>query len=155
MARLAQAFQQVNYHPQVPYYGAQAYGQQFLDLAGGAAEGTTIAVTHVLFDESGSVPEMQNFVDWYGRVAPGSKPPWGTIATPVPARESCTARGTSSGVGPCFWRRMFPAVTVAASSRALAVICNVVPSGTPCAPSGGWTIAVVVVPSRAIGSVIS
>nr|MBA2281109.1 ABC transporter substrate-binding protein [Acidimicrobiia bacterium] len=74
MARLAQAFQQVGYTPQVPFYGAQAYGQQFIELAGAAAEGTTIAVTFSIFEDAPNVPAMQQFVEWYGRVAPGNNP---------------------------------------------------------------------------------
>ena len=72
MSRLAQAFQQVGYEPQVPFYGAQAYGAKFLELAGDAAEGTTLAVTHALFDDD--VPAMQTFLEWYQRTAPGSDP---------------------------------------------------------------------------------
>lgn len=75
MARLAQAFAQVGYKPQVPFYGAQAYGQQFLDLAGPAADGTTLGLTFATFDDAGSVPMMRDFLDWYGRVAPGGPEP--------------------------------------------------------------------------------
>ena len=74
MAKLAQAFQQIGYRPQVPFYGAQAYGSQFIDLAGDAAEGTTLATTHVIFEDAPSVPAMANFLDWYQRTAPGSEP---------------------------------------------------------------------------------
>ena len=72
MSRLAQAFQQIGYQPQVPFYGAQAYGAKFLELAGDAAEGTTLAITHSLFDDA--VPAMQTLLEWYGRTAPGSDP---------------------------------------------------------------------------------
>jgi ABC-type branched-subunit amino acid transport system substrate-binding protein len=72
MARLAQAFQQIGYRPQVPFYGAQAYGAKFLELAGEAAEGTTLAITHALFTDA--VPPMQTFLEWYERTAPGSDP---------------------------------------------------------------------------------
>jgi ABC-type branched-subunit amino acid transport system substrate-binding protein len=74
MSRLAQAFQQVGYRPQVPFYGAQAYGPQFLELAGPAAEGTIIAVTHNLFEDAGSVPSIATFLEWYRNTAPGSDP---------------------------------------------------------------------------------
>jgi ABC-type branched-subunit amino acid transport system substrate-binding protein len=72
MARLAQAFEQIGYDPRVPFYGAQAYGGQFLELAGGAADGTTLAITHATFDDD--VPMMRTFLEWYARVAPGSDP---------------------------------------------------------------------------------
>jgi ABC-type branched-subunit amino acid transport system substrate-binding protein len=74
MSRLAQAFQQVGYRPQVPFYGAQAYGNQFLELAGPAAEGTVIAVTHNLFEDAGAVPAVATFLDHYRSTAPGSDP---------------------------------------------------------------------------------
>ncbi len=74
MARLAQAFQQVGYLPEVPFYGSQAYGQQFLELAGDAANGTKIAVTFSIFEDAGSVPAMATFLEWYERTAPGSNP---------------------------------------------------------------------------------
>jgi ABC-type branched-subunit amino acid transport system substrate-binding protein len=74
MSRLAQAFQQVGYRPQVPFYGAQAYGNQFLELAGPAAEGTVIAVTHNIFEDAGSVPAVATFLDQYRATAPGSDP---------------------------------------------------------------------------------
>jgi ABC-type branched-subunit amino acid transport system substrate-binding protein len=74
MARLAQAFQQVGYLPQFPYYGSQAYGQQFLELAGDAANGTKIAVTFSIFEDAASVPPMATFLEWYQRTAPSSDP---------------------------------------------------------------------------------
>jgi ABC-type branched-subunit amino acid transport system substrate-binding protein len=74
MSRLAQAFQQVGYRPQVPFYGAQAYGNQFLELAGPAAEGTVIAVTHNIFEDAGAVPAVATFLEHYRTTAPGSDP---------------------------------------------------------------------------------
>lgn len=74
MARLAQAFRQIDYQPQVPFYGAQAYGGKFLELAGDAAEGTTLAVTFSIFEDAQAVPPMATFLDWYRRSAPGSDP---------------------------------------------------------------------------------
>jgi ABC-type branched-subunit amino acid transport system substrate-binding protein len=74
MAKLAQAFKQIGYTPKVPFYGAQAYGQQFLSLAGDAAEGTVLVLTYAIFEDAGSNPAVQSFVDWYQRSNPGSKP---------------------------------------------------------------------------------
>jgi ABC-type branched-subunit amino acid transport system substrate-binding protein len=79
MARLAQAFQQVGYLPEVPYYGSQAYGRQFLELAGDAANGTKIAVTFSIFEDAGTVPPMATFLEWYERTAPGSNPDFFSI----------------------------------------------------------------------------
>lgn len=74
MARLAQAFDQVGYKPQVPFYGAQAYGRQFIELAGPAADGTKLAVTYSIFEDAGNVPAVATFLEWYRRTAPGSEP---------------------------------------------------------------------------------
>jgi len=79
MAKLAQAFQQIGYRPQVPFYGAQAYGRPFLQLAGDAAEGTTLAVTFSIFEDAPSVPAMATFLEWYERTAPGSDPDFFSI----------------------------------------------------------------------------
>lgn len=79
MAKLAQAFAQIGYRPQVPFYGAQAYGGQFLPLAGDAAEGTTLAVTFSIFEDAGAVPQMATFLEWYERTAPGSDPDFFSI----------------------------------------------------------------------------
>ena len=74
MAKLAQAFKQIGYTPKVPFYGAQAYGQQFLSLAGDAAEGTVLPLTYDIFEDSGSNPAVAAFLEWYERSNPGSKP---------------------------------------------------------------------------------
>jgi ABC-type branched-subunit amino acid transport system substrate-binding protein len=79
MAKLAQAFAQIGYQPQVPFYGAQAYGGQFLELAGDAANGTTLAVTFSIFEDAGAVPAMATFLEWYQRTAPGSDPDFFSI----------------------------------------------------------------------------
>jgi len=73
ISRLAQAFQQVGYLPQVPYYGAQSYGDRFLELAGSAAEGTILGITHPIVEEAGSNPGVATFVEWYRRVNPGAE----------------------------------------------------------------------------------
>jgi ABC-type branched-subunit amino acid transport system substrate-binding protein len=74
MARLAQAFEQIGFEPKVPFYGAQAYGQTFLDLAGSAADGTRIGIAYSIFEDAGSNPAVASFNEWYARVAPGSEP---------------------------------------------------------------------------------
>ena len=71
ISRLAQAFQQVGYLPKVPYYGAQTYGSRFIELAGTAAEGAIIGLTHPIIEEAGSIPQVATFVEWYERVNPG------------------------------------------------------------------------------------
>ena len=74
MSKLAQAFKQIGYTPKVPFYGAQAYGPQFLALAGDAAEGTTLVLTYDIFEDAGSNPAVAAFLEWYERSNPGSKP---------------------------------------------------------------------------------
>ena len=71
ISRLAQAFEQVGYLPEVPYYGAQTYGSRFIELAGTAAEGTILGITHPIIEEAGSTPQVATFVEWYERVNPG------------------------------------------------------------------------------------
>jgi ABC-type branched-subunit amino acid transport system substrate-binding protein len=73
ISRLAQAFEQVEFLPTVPYYGAQTYGNRFIELAGSAAEGATIAITHPIVEEAGSNPAVALFQEWYQRVNPGAE----------------------------------------------------------------------------------
>ena len=97
MARLAQAFEQINYHPQVPFYGAQAYGGKFLELAGTAANGTKLAVTFSIFEDAGAVPAMATFLEWYERTAPGSKPDFFAIMAWAAADMFTTALREAGG----------------------------------------------------------
>lgn len=73
ISRLAQAFQQVGYLPEVPFYGAQTYGDRFLELAGDAAEGTILGITHPIIEEAGSGGPLDAFVEWTERVNPGAQ----------------------------------------------------------------------------------
>jgi ABC-type branched-subunit amino acid transport system substrate-binding protein len=72
IANLAKAFQDVDYFPKVPFYGAQAYGQKLIQLAGSAAEGTEIGLIFAVPEEKGSVPGMADFDTWYKRTAGGA-----------------------------------------------------------------------------------
>lgn len=74
MSRLAQAFKQLEYQPTVPFYGAQAYGGQFLNQAGDAADGTILGITFSIFEDADSNPAMATFLEWYHRTNPGSEP---------------------------------------------------------------------------------
>jgi ABC-type branched-subunit amino acid transport system substrate-binding protein len=73
ISRLAQAFEQVGYLPKVPYYGAQTYGDRFLELAGSAANGAIIGITHPIVEEAASNPATATFLEWYQRVNPGAE----------------------------------------------------------------------------------
>ena len=72
IANLAKAFDDVDYFPKVPFYGAQTYGQKFIQLAGAAAEGTEIGLIFAVPEEKGSVPGMADFDTWYKRTAGGA-----------------------------------------------------------------------------------
>jgi ABC-type branched-subunit amino acid transport system substrate-binding protein len=72
MANLARAFGDVGYFPKVPFYGAQAYGQKFLQLAGPAAENTMAALIFAIPEERGSNPDVALMADWYKKTAPGA-----------------------------------------------------------------------------------
>jgi ABC-type branched-subunit amino acid transport system substrate-binding protein len=74
MANLARAFADVQYFPKVPFYGAQAYGQKFIQLAGAAAEGTEIGLIFAIPEEKASNPAVAAFDTWYKRTAPNDDP---------------------------------------------------------------------------------
>lgn len=69
IANLAKAFDDVDYFPKVPFYGAQTYGQKLISLAGAAAEGTEIGLIFAVPEEKGTVPGMADFDTWYRRTA--------------------------------------------------------------------------------------
>ena len=70
MANLARAFGDVGYFPKVPFYGAQSYGQKFLQLAGASAEGTMAALIFNIPEEG--TAEVNLMKQWYERTAPGA-----------------------------------------------------------------------------------
>jgi ABC-type branched-subunit amino acid transport system substrate-binding protein len=63
IAKFAQAIKQVGWTPKVPFYGAQAYGPQLVQLAGSAAEGTLLGLSHDIVE--GGSQAMQTFHDFY------------------------------------------------------------------------------------------
>ena len=69
IGKLAQAFKQVGYEAQVPFYGAQAYGPQLPQIAGADADGTPIALTHDIVEDGSAA--MQTFAQWYQAEQPG------------------------------------------------------------------------------------
>jgi ABC-type branched-subunit amino acid transport system substrate-binding protein len=73
-ARLAKAVQQIGWHPLVAHYGAQNYGQPFVDLAGSAAEGAIVPLAFDIFEDAASNPAVGRFTDWFARTAPGHTP---------------------------------------------------------------------------------
>lgn len=78
MTRLAQAFEQIQYKPKVPFYGAQAYGLQLAKQGGTAVEGTVLGLTHAIFEDVDN-PAMAAFVEWFKRTNPGVDPDFFSI----------------------------------------------------------------------------
>ena len=74
MSRLAHALRQIDYHPTVPFYGAQAYGGPFLELAGEDAEGAVLALAVSMFEDGPTNPAVAAFNEWFARTAPGRSP---------------------------------------------------------------------------------
>lgn len=72
MADLAKAFRTARWEPKVKYFGAQAYGRQFLSLAGPAAEGTYAGLTIAMVEDRAVNPAVETFVSWYERTNPGA-----------------------------------------------------------------------------------
>lgn len=70
IARLAQAFG--DEPPKVPFYGAQAYGQKYLQQAGSFAEGTILGIAYAIPEDAASNPAIAKFAQWYPRSAPGA-----------------------------------------------------------------------------------
>ena len=63
ISKLAQAVKQVGWTPKASYYGAQAYGPQVPQLAGDAANGAVIGLTHDIVEGGGA--DMQTFAQFY------------------------------------------------------------------------------------------
>ena len=72
MSNLARDLQTVGYFPKVPFYGAQAYGRDFLARAGDAAEPTVLGLAYSILEDAGQVPAIQDFLTWYENTNPGS-----------------------------------------------------------------------------------
>ena len=103
-SRLAKAMQQQGFRVDVANFGPQVYSQAFLQLAGSAAEGTLVNLPHAMFEDAGAVPEMQLFLTWMGRTAPGSSPDlfalygWASARLLAQALEAGDPRITRAGV---------------------------------------------------------
>ena len=74
MASLAKALKQQGYQPKFASYGPQAYGKQFLKLAGNAAEGVTLNLAYDIFEDRAQNPALGTMLDWFTRTAPGTDP---------------------------------------------------------------------------------
>lgn len=139
MASLAKALKQQNYQPKFAAYGPQAYGKQFLKLAGDAAEGVTLNLAYDIFEGRAGNKAMDNFLTWFQRTAPGSDPDFFAVlawtsaelfvnalkaAGPKPTRDTVLAElrkinkfdagGILAGVDPAgkHWAKCFMVVKV-------------------------------------------
>ena len=74
MASLAKALKQQGYQPKIASYGAQAYGQGFIDRARDAAEGVTLYIAYDIFENKANNPAEANFLKWFNQAAPGVQP---------------------------------------------------------------------------------
>ncbi len=72
MANLAKALAQNGYFPKVPFYGAQAYGRNFLQQAGAAAAPTELGLAYSILEDADAIPAVKDFVTWYQRTNPGA-----------------------------------------------------------------------------------
>jgi ABC-type branched-subunit amino acid transport system substrate-binding protein len=71
--RLLEAMQQQNFAPQVTDWFAEEYTPSFIQQTQGESNGDLVLMATAAYEESGSNPEMQTFLSWLNRVAPGAK----------------------------------------------------------------------------------
>ena len=104
MASLAKALKQQGYQPKFADYGPQAYGKQFLKLAGDAAEGTTLNIAYDIFEHRDQNPALSTMLEWFTRTAPGTDPDffaiiaWASADLFVHALRAAGARPTRDSV---------------------------------------------------------
>ncbi len=72
MSNLARDLKTNGYFPKVPFYGAQAYGRDFIARAGDAAEPTVLGLAYAILEDAGSNQMVNDFLTWYERTNPGS-----------------------------------------------------------------------------------
>ncbi|MBA3653735.1 MAG: ABC transporter substrate-binding protein, partial [Actinobacteria bacterium] len=74
MASLAKALKQQGYQPKVAAYGAQAYGQQFIDRAKDAADGVVLHLFYDIFENQANNKAVATFLKFFHQAAPGVAP---------------------------------------------------------------------------------
>jgi len=74
MARMLQAMDQAGWRPRFVVLPPSGYLPRFLHRAGPAANGTMVFSNTMPLEESASIPEMQLYLTWLRRVAPGAEP---------------------------------------------------------------------------------
>ncbi|MGH2728432.1 MAG: ABC transporter substrate-binding protein, partial [Actinomycetota bacterium] len=71
--KLLTAMDQANWYPEVRDFDSVAYSPNFLTV-GAPAEGAILFLTTAISEEASTNPEMQLYIQWLNRVAPGAKP---------------------------------------------------------------------------------
>ncbi|HEX6476346.1 MAG TPA: ABC transporter substrate-binding protein [Acidimicrobiales bacterium] len=74
IARIQQAAQQQNWHPEVWLLGASAYDSTYTPLAGSAGDGSLIYLPTAMYlgEDSGGIPEVGQFQTWMHRTHPSA-----------------------------------------------------------------------------------
>ncbi len=72
-ARLLSAMQQQNFQPQVVDWFSEEYTPQFIQQTQGESNGDLVLMATAAYEEASSIPEMQTYLSWLNRVAPGAK----------------------------------------------------------------------------------
>ncbi|HVX22846.1 MAG TPA: ABC transporter substrate-binding protein [Acidimicrobiales bacterium] len=72
-ARLLQAMQQQNFQPQVVDWYSEEYTPSFVQQTQGESDGNLVLMATAAYEEAGGNPQMQTFLSWLNRVAPGAK----------------------------------------------------------------------------------
>ncbi|MHB8220326.1 MAG: ABC transporter substrate-binding protein [Acidimicrobiales bacterium] len=72
-ARLLEAMQQQNFQPQVVDWFSEEYTPQFIQQTQGESNGNLVLMATAAYEEASSIPEMQTYLSWLNRVAPGAK----------------------------------------------------------------------------------
>ncbi len=72
--RLAQAFQQVGYEPDIYLRDPTDYIPDFVSSGGDAVDGTVVFMNFVPFEEAGTNKEMQLYLSWLQQASPGASP---------------------------------------------------------------------------------
>jgi ABC-type branched-subunit amino acid transport system substrate-binding protein len=76
---MAQALAKVPHKLEYPVYSSFSYGQNFLDLAGPAAEGAVTPLTFPPFEEAAGNPATREFIKWLQQVSPGDNPTYDAL----------------------------------------------------------------------------
>jgi DNA-binding cell septation regulator SpoVG len=71
--KLLDAMDTAEWYPQVRDWDSVAYSQNFLSV-GPPGNGSIVFLSTAIYEEVSSNPEMQLYVKWLNRVAPGAKP---------------------------------------------------------------------------------